>query len=400
MFAAFIFDQIITQNLHLIQLLCTRTEVDFFENHQLAGFICRIKHKLERSSIGKLLTFKDLDEFEDLSKGCLIGAFLGDSIGSYLDMNEEILSEELVNKALDLPGGGTFDLNPGQITEDSELSLSLMRGLIDGDGKFSLEMIVKYYKDWFFSNPFDIGETLRHSFTSLLFVHDQENYSHMVNVVTIASQKKNMKSQGNGSLMRIAPLAIWCSQLRSLDDLEIAVRLEVSLTHPNKTVQDASICYCIAIRHLMNNRSDTDGAYLKVDWWISKNCDGEILEWWDLVKKDEMIIATDNPGWIKISWIYAFNFLKRGELDYETVIRKVMHQGGDTDSNGCIVGGLIGATIGFTNLRENNQKRIDTLLKCDVTKGNQKRPERYNPIEVIKMAEKLIKIAPDVFNMD
>ena len=398
MFAALAIDQIINRNLELIRNFFTKSEEDNFQNHQLPICVCR--SQFDESTLCKILSVRELEELEDLSKGCLIGAFLGDTIGSYLDMNEEELNEELISKALDLPGGGIFDLNPGQITEDSELSLSLMRGLLDGHGKFSLEMIIKHYKDWFFSNPFDIGETIRNTFTPLLFVAEKDNYSHMVRIVCSASQKKNKKSQSNGSLMRIAPLAIWSSQLRSLDDLETAVRLEVSLTHPNKTVQDASICYCIAIRHLMNNRSDTNGAYLKVVCWISKNCYGEIVEWWELVKRDEMISATDNPGWIKISWTYAFNFLKRGELDYEIVMQQVMRQGGDTDSNGCIVGGLIGAAIGFANLKASNEKRVETLLKCDVTTGNQKRPECYNPNEVIKLVERIVRIVPVVFVMD
>jgi ADP-ribosylglycohydrolase len=35
---------------------------------------------------------------------------------------------------------------------------------------------------------------------------------------------------------------------------------------------------------------------------------------------------------------------------YQTLIRSVLILGGDTDTNGAIVGGLIGSVLGFKNL--------------------------------------------------
>lgn len=37
-------------------------------------------------------------------------------------------------------------------------------------------------------------------------------------------------------------------------------------------------------------------------------------------------------------------------LTYKTIIKNVLSKGGDTDTNAAIVGGLIGAIIGFKNL--------------------------------------------------
>ena len=49
---------------------------------------------------------------------------------------------------MNMEGGGTHRLAPGQITEDSEMAMCLMRGLIDGDGKLNTAHIVKYYGKW------------------------------------------------------------------------------------------------------------------------------------------------------------------------------------------------------------------------------------------------------------
>lgn len=42
-------------------------------------------------------------------------------------------------------------------------------------------------------------------------------------------------------------------------------------------------------------------------------------------------------------------------------------QGGDTDTNACIVGGLIGSVIGILGIPESS---IEKLLNCDIKKGS------------------------------
>lgn len=50
---------------------------------------------------------------------------------------------------------------PAQITDDGELTLSLARGLMEGNGKLNLFEILDCYGWWYISNPFDIGLTTR-----------------------------------------------------------------------------------------------------------------------------------------------------------------------------------------------------------------------------------------------
>ena len=58
---------------------------------------------------------------------------------------------------MNMEGGGTHRLAPGQITDDSELAMCLMRGLSDGNGKLNTAHIVKYYGKWCQDGPFDIS---------------------------------------------------------------------------------------------------------------------------------------------------------------------------------------------------------------------------------------------------
>jgi ADP-ribosyl-[dinitrogen reductase] hydrolase len=53
---------------------------------------------------------------------------------------------------------------PGQITDDGELTLSLINGLLLGKGKLNVKHIVSQYGLWIQSKPFDIGGTIRKAF--------------------------------------------------------------------------------------------------------------------------------------------------------------------------------------------------------------------------------------------
>ena len=73
----------------------------------------------------------ELSDTENRALGCVLGAFLGDSIGAILEFKRHVTIEE-AHMAWNLPGGGPFRLSPGQITDDSELSICLARGILDG----------------------------------------------------------------------------------------------------------------------------------------------------------------------------------------------------------------------------------------------------------------------------
>ena len=61
-----------------------------------------------------------------------------------------------------MPGGGPFALNPGQITDDSELAMCQMQALLESaeevkNGSFDANKIAHWYRKWVGSGPFDIG---------------------------------------------------------------------------------------------------------------------------------------------------------------------------------------------------------------------------------------------------
>lgn len=62
-------------------------------------------------------------------------------------------------------------------------------------------------------------------------------------------------------------------------------------------------------------------------------------------------------GWARIAWTYGYNIFRKvlkepshDRFTYQNNMRNVIQRGGDTDTNACIVGGLLGSIIGITNL--------------------------------------------------
>ncbi|KRX11225.1 ADP-ribosylation/Crystallin J1 [Pseudocohnilembus persalinus] len=361
---------------------------------------------------------EDQDYKELRAYGCIAGAFIGDSLGSYCEFENDIDEKVLSDVIMKQPGGGTFNLNPGQLTDDSEVALSLAYGLIEGEGKLDLNLIFKYYGIWILSPPFDCGITLGAAFgpskrfiPSENWTSQQMQYQDALKHNQQVVKQENYKSQSNGSLMRITPLVIFCLNLSEEDTIR-AVRAEIKLTHCDETLIQACISWVLVLKELINT-GDAQKGFEKLKNYMKRNdCDKTLREQWyeQYVLKDEMkMIGTQNMGWLKIAWTYGLKFLKnwgiiedkfqsflkegRDKMVYKTIyenlIAQMIYLGGDTDTNACIVGGLVGAIVGLQDLPE---LYLKNMLYCDVQHSNKQRHERYAPYNAFIVCEKLLKL--------
>ena len=146
---------------------------------------------------------------------------------------------------MQMPGGGCHKVAPGQVTDDSELSLSLLHALIEGEGKLDLCAICKWYSKWLSSKPYDVGNTTRNGLSKCSQVNPDPSKAYQ------AAEKGAFKnSMSNGAMMRIAPLAVWARSL-SLQDLESAVTQEVAFTHAQVAMKQLCTAYCLLIGQLI-----------------------------------------------------------------------------------------------------------------------------------------------------
>jgi len=87
-------------------------------------------------------------------------------------------------------------------------------------------------------------------------------------------------------------------------------------------------------------------------------------------------------------------------MNFLVVMHDVLKRGGDTDTNACIVGAMIGAAIGYDKLFSQCKEQVKILLSLDATEARRKRPEVFSPVSAFSLVEKLVDIAPTTLKME
>ncbi len=132
-------------------------------------------------------------------RGCLLGLAAGDALGTTL----EFMPPGSFAPITDMVGGGPFDLNPGEWTDDTSMALCLAESLIEKKGfepLDQLERYVRWYRTGYLSSNgrfFDIGITVADALHRFEQTHEPYPGSD-------ATHKA-----GSGSLMRLAPVPLF-----------------------------------------------------------------------------------------------------------------------------------------------------------------------------------------------
>ncbi|MCY4074713.1 MAG: ADP-ribosylglycohydrolase family protein [Acidobacteria bacterium] len=141
---------------------------------------------------------RSAESIRDRARGALLGLAVGDAVGTTLEFSIRDTRPRLE----DMVGGGPFDLPAGAWTDDTTLALALAESLAeagDFDGRDLLDRFVDWWRNGSYScngHCFDIGITTRTALERYVRTGDPR----------AGSTEPN--SAGNGSLMRLAPVAL------------------------------------------------------------------------------------------------------------------------------------------------------------------------------------------------
>jgi ADP-ribosyl-[dinitrogen reductase] hydrolase len=287
----------------------------------------------------------------DRVAGALWGAWLGDAAGAVLEFMSTTPTKADVARALRYPGGGVWRVAPGQVTDDGELTACLwlaVRDAPDDDvhGRTLADRASDLYRAWYRSGPFDVGNTTRNAVsapgTGAAAMREQ-------------AARLNRTSQSNGALMRCIPLAIAAVRWDwDPSTVAAAVSADVSLTHPARLVAEAEIAYVLAAAALLRHGNAGRARAAAEAWIRDEALEAETLTAWLADADNERNMAArdvdSQMGWLRHAWVLAFHHLGRGTRGWEAAVAATLVLGGDTDTNACIVGALIGARVGHAGL--------------------------------------------------
>ncbi|MDQ3671749.1 MAG: ADP-ribosylglycohydrolase family protein, partial [Actinomycetota bacterium] len=178
-------------------------------------------------------------------RGALLGLATGDAVGTTV----EFAPAGTFPPVTDMVGGGPFDLAPGQWTDDTSMALCLAESILEAgwDPIDQLARYVSWMRDGHLSSTgqcFDIGQTVLSALGR--FSRTGDPYC--------GSTDPN--SAGNGSIMRLAPVALRYAYDR---DEAIARAAESSrTTHGAATAVDACRHLAALLVGALGGRSRTE----------------------------------------------------------------------------------------------------------------------------------------------
>ena len=135
-------------------------------------------------------------------KGALYGVAVGDALGAPLEF---MSAEQIANRygeVTDMIGGGWLRVKPGEITDDTQMTLAVAEGIVEAPEN-PIEAIGERFIAWAHSGPKDIGGTCSRSIYGAAVGGATRPTEDKWFKASRATAKANgRRSGGNGALMR------------------------------------------------------------------------------------------------------------------------------------------------------------------------------------------------------
>lgn len=285
----------------------------------------------------------------DRARATLLGGAVGDALGATVEFMQPAQIRERFGVHREIVGGGWLKLSPGRVTDDTEMTLCVARGIARG-GTWDLGEIADCFARWLSGKPIDVGATCRRGIERYIEHGRLES-------------PPNEMAAGNGAAMRVAPVALY-----TLGDEELLSRL---------AVEQARITH----HHPLS-----DAACVSVGKMIQRGLLGSPPR--DLRAEAEEL-AGRHPefrfeGYVGESSGYVPDTL-RTVLDaffstgsFEECLVRTVNRGGDADTTGAIAGAIAGARYGLAAIPQRWLQALDGTLREELS----------------TLGEKLVRMSP------
>lgn len=243
--------------------------------------------------------------------GAIYGFAIGDAMGATTEFMTAEQIQKKYGKVTDIIGGGWLKLKPGEITDDTQMSICVMSAIMNEpkDVDQFIAYCEKNFILWATSKPKDIGAQCARAINDLMFGNKTPIDVHAL---------------GNGSLMRAMPLAIL--------GLPFFNVMQGRITHNNHKCSDIIFRYSGLIQDYLNDKNV---------YKYTKEVKG-------LLEPSGYIVNTYNNS---VYWSCKDSF-------EEAIIGAVNH-GGDADTIAAIAGSLAGAKFGYSAIPERWVNQLD-----------------------------------------
>jgi ADP-ribosyl-[dinitrogen reductase] hydrolase len=291
------------------------------------------------------------------TKGLLFGIAIGDALGVPVEfMSRKHLQ---ANPVIGMRAYGTHHQPAGTWSDDTAMSMLLVEQLIEG---YDVQKLANRFCHWYQYNQwtphgeiFDMGVATRNAMDKLA-----------KGVSALESGECDDYSNGNGSLMRILPLAIYL-QNKPIDERFRIVKEVSSITHAH--IRSIIGCF-FAVEFVINLLKEKDkcDAYYEAqnivrDYLHLINIKNTEIELYNRILFDDISCIPEqdiySSGYI-LHTLEASLWAFLTTDNFKDAVLKAVNLGDDADTIGSVTGGLAGFFYGFEQIPA---EWIETLVK-------------------------------------
>ena len=266
-------------------------------------------------------------------KDGIIGLVVGDALGVPVEFESRESLE--IDPVTDMREYGTYNQPKGTWSDDSSMTIATMASIVNKQN-IDYDDIMNEFCEWFENDKycqdyrFDSGNTTRRGL-----------YRFKEGVDALKCGGSEVHDNGNGSLMRILPLAF-------IPDIDYETVENVSgLTHAHDRSKIACVLYIEIAKSMIKND-------LTIDEHVKNSCD-KIKEYYkenEEIGHFQRIFDDDWTGEIRsggyvIDSLESTIYCLKNTCSYKEAVLNAVNLGGDTDTTAAICGGLAGIYYGF-----------------------------------------------------
>lgn len=278
-----------------------------------------------------------MDDIIDRARAAYLGLAIGDALGATTEFMTpgEIRARYKVHRKI--VGGGWLYLKPGQVTDDTEMSLALGRALLQA-GRWDLRGIAENFLAWMKNKPVDIGATCRRGIRDYMLKGQLE-------------VPDNEWDAGNGAVMRMAPVALFTlGDDQCLEDCAVA---QAHLTH-NHALSDAA---CSVVGRMVQQ------GLLGTDRHRLHETTRQLVAAYPSFRFNNYQGHASPYVVDTLQTVFHYFF---STASFEECLVGVVNQGGDADTTGAIAGMIAGAFYGPEAIPARWLKKLNRAVKAEV----------------------------------
>jgi ADP-ribosyl-[dinitrogen reductase] hydrolase len=270
----------------------------------------------------------------DRAIAAYLGLAIGDALGATVEFMTppEIVAQYGVHDKM--IGGGWLHLKPGQVTDDTTMSLALGESIL-AQGKVDALAAAQAFDAWMRAKPVDIGNTVRRNLLQFRKTGKPEApYSD--------------HDAGNGAAMRVLPVAL-ATFGQAEDTVRAACRAQAHVTHHCALSDAACECLVFMVQDALRGADKNHLLHHHAHPLAAQHPEF----------KFRAVRQSRNPSGYVADTLQAVFQSFFDTDDFRDCLIDVVNRGGDADTTGAITGMLAGAIYGIEAIPDAWLKGLD-----------------------------------------